>query len=218
MKASCALLLRDLGAPSRLVSAALGWMFFFAVVLLLPLAVSPDGALLHRLAAGMLWIALLLASLSGLDSLFREDWQDGSLDVMALAPMPLEVVVLVKCCAHWLINLLPLTLLSVPCGLLLQLDIGEALRVSGAMLLLTPAFSLLAGIGALLTLDVRRGGMLALLLMLPLQMPVLIFGVLASGGGAAGGASLLFGLGMTLALLALTPFLGGALLWRRLRI
>ena len=218
MRASCALLLRDLGAPSRLVSAALGWMFFFAVVVMLPLATSPEAALLHPLAAGMLWIALLLASLSGLDSLFREDWQDGSLDVMALAPVPLEAVVLVKCCAHWLMNLLPLALLSIPCGLLLQLGIAEALRLSAVMLLLTPAFSLLAGIGALLTLDARRGGMLALLLVLPLQMPVLIFGVLASGAGEASGASLLLGLGMSLALLALVPFLGGALLWWRLRV
>ena len=217
MRAFFVLLARDFGSPTRLVSTGQGLLFFLAVVVLLPLGVGPDAALLHRLAPGILWIALLLASLSGLETLFREDWEDGSLEVMALSALPLEAVVLAKCLGHWLVNLLPLAIVSIPCGLLLQLDIGEALPVAGAMAALTPAFSLLAGIGAVLTLDVRRGGMLALLLVLPLQMPVLIFGASASGGGAGSAESLLLGLGMVLVLLAAVPFFGGGVLWRRLQ-
>ena len=217
MRAFFALLGRDLGSPSRLVSAGLGLLFFLAVVVAVPVAVGPDAALLRRLAAGMLWIAVLLASLSGLEALFREDWQDGSLEAMALSALPLEAVVLAKCLGHWLANLLPLAALSVPCALLLQLDIAEALPLAGAMAALTPAFSLLAGIGAVLTLDVRRGGMLALLLVLPLQIPVLIFGVAAGGGGAEGRTGLLLGLGLVLGLLAVVPFFGAGVLWSRLR-
>ena len=218
MRAFLALLARDLGSPARLVSSGQGLLFFLAVVVLLPLAAGPDAALLHRLAAGILWIALLLASLCGLEALLREDWEDGSLEAMALSALPLEAVVLAKCLGHWLANLVPLAVLSVPCGLLLQLDIAGSLALAGAMLALTPAFSLLAGLGAVLTLDVRRGGMLALLLVLPLQMPVLIFGVAASGDGAGSTQGLLLGLGIALVLLAVVPFFAAGVLWRRLRI
>lgn len=218
MRAFFALLGRDLGSRARLGSVVAGVLFFFAVVVMLPLGVGSDRELLGRLAPGILWIGILLASLSGMELMFQEDWEDGSLEVMALSALPLEMVVLAKCFGHWLANLFPLAVLSVPFGLLLQLSVAEALIVAGVMLAGTPAFSLLGGIGSVLTLDVRRGGILALLLVLPLQLPAFIFGVSASSGGMGSGGGLLFGFGMSLGLLAVVPFLAGAVLWARLRL
>ena len=218
MRAFIALLGRDLTAGTQLGAGGLGILFFCAVIVLLPLGVGPESDLLRRMAPGILWIAVLLSSLFGLEAMFREDWEDGSLEVMAMSSLPLELIVLAKCLVHWLVNLLPLALLSVPFGLLLQLEVGDALSVGGAMLLGTPAFSLLGSVGAALTLDARRGGLLSLLLVLPLQIPVLIFGVLASGGGEGSVSSLLLGMGMSLGLLGVVPFLAAGVLWSRLRV
>lgn len=218
MKAFFALLARDLRSNTRVGSTSSGVLFFFAIVVMLPLGVGPDGEMLGRLAPGILWIGVLLSSLSGLELMFREDWEDGSLEVMALSALPLEMIVLAKCFGHWLANLLPLAVLSIPFGLLLQLNVSEALVVGGVMLAGTPAFSFLGGIGSVLTLDVRRGGILALLLVLPLQLPALIFGVLASSGGVGSTGSLFLGFGVSLGLLAVVPFLAGAVLWARLRL
>ncbi|MCY4048611.1 MAG: heme exporter protein CcmB [Hyphomicrobiales bacterium] len=215
MKAFAALLSREFGG-SQLGAGGLGVLFFLAVVVLLPLGTGPDADVLARIAPGILWIAALLASLLGLESMFREDFETGSLEVMAMSALPLEVVVLAKCLAHWLACLLPLAALSVPCGLLLHLSVNESLNVAIAMLLGTPAFSLFGSIGAALTLDARRGGLLALLLVLPLSMPPLIFGSLASGS-EGNVPSLLLGAGLSLGALAVAPFLSSAILWARLR-
>ena len=215
MKAFVALLSRDLGG-SQLGAGGLGVLFFLAVVVLLPLGIGPRGDVLAQIAPGILWIAALLAALLGLESMFREDFETGALEIMAMSALPLEAVVLAKCLAHWLACLLPLAILSVPCGLLLHLSVGESLGVAIAMLLGTPAFSLFGSIGAALTLDARRGGLLALLLVLPLSMPPLIFGSLASGGEGSV-SSLLLGIGLSLGALAVAPFLSSAVLWTRLR-
>lgn len=215
MKAFNALLSRELGGV-QLGAGGLGVLFFLTVVVLLPLGIGPRDDLLQQIAPGILWIAVLLASLLGLESMFREDFENGSLEAMATSAFPLEAIVLAKCLAHWLACLLPLAVLSVPCGLLLYLSVSESIGIAIAMLLGTPAFSLLGSIGAALTLDARRGNLLALLLVLPLSMPPLIFGVLASGG--KGGASgLLLGIGLSLGALAIAPFLSSAILWTRLR-
>lgn len=215
MKAFNALLSRELGGV-QLGAGGLGVLFFLTVVVLLPLGIGPRDDLLQQIAPGILWIAVLLASLLGLESMFREDFENGSLEAMATSAFPLEAIVLAKCLAHWLACLLPLAVLSVPCGLLLYLSVSESIGIAIAMLLGTPAFSLLGSIGAALTLDARRGNLLALLLVLPLSMPPLIFGVLASGGkGSTSG--LLLGIGLSLGALAIAPFLSSAILWTRLR-
>ena len=215
MKAFKALLSRELGRV-QLGAGGLSVLFFLTVVVLLPLGIGPRDDLLQQIAPGILWIAVLLASLLGLESMFREDFENGSLEAMATSAFPLEAIVLAKCLAHWLACLLPLAVLSVPCGLLLYLSVSESIGIAIAMLLGTPAFSLLGSIGAALTLDARRGNLLALLLVLPLSMPPLIFGVLASGGkGSASG--LLLGIGLSLGALAIAPFLSSAILWTRLR-
>ena len=215
MRAFAALLSREFRG-SQLGAGGLGALFFLAVVVLLPLGAGPDADVLAQIAPGILWIAALLASLLGLESMFREDFETGSLEVMAMSALPLEVVVLAKCLAHWLACLLPLATLSVPFGLLLHLSVGESFNVAIAMLLGTPAFSLLGSIGAALTLDARRGDLLALLLVLPLSIPPLIFGSLASGGEGSV-PSLLLGAGLSLGALAIAPFLSSAILWARIR-
>ena len=215
MKAFVALLSREFEG-SQLGAGGLGVLFFLAVVVLLPLGIGPRGDVLAQIAPGILWIAALLASLLGLESMFREDFETGTLEVMAMSALPLEAVVLAKCLAHWLACLLPLAILSVPCGLLLHLSASQSLGVAIAMLLGTPAFSLFGSIGVALTLDARRGGLLALLLVLPLSMPPLIFGSLASSGGGSV-SSLLLGIGLSLGALAVAPFLSSAILWTRLR-
>lgn len=215
MKAFVTLLSREFGG-SQLGAGGLGVLFFLAVVVLLPLGIGPRGDVLVQIAPGILWIAVLLASLLGLESMFREDFETGALEVMAMSALPLEAVVLAKCLAHWLACLLPLAIMSVPCGLLLHLSVTESIGVAIAMLLGTPAFSLFGSIGAALTLDARRGGLLALLLVLPLSMPPLIFGSLASGREASV-SSLLLGTGLSLGALAIAPFLSSAILWTRLR-
>lgn len=215
MKAFSSLLLRELGR-SQLGAGGLGVLFFLTVVVLLPLGIGPHGDLLQQIAPGILWIAVLLASLLGLEAMFREDFENGALEVMVMSTFPLEAVVLAKCLAHWLACLLPLAVLSAPCGLLLHLSVSESLGIAIAMLLGTPAFSLLGSIAAALTLDAHRGNLLALLLVLPLSMPPLIFGVLA-GSDKGDTSSLLLGIGLSLGALAIAPFLSSAILWTRLR-
>lgn len=215
MKAAWVLLRWEVGSAGRWVSVGWGCLFFLAVVVLLPLGVGSEAVVLERLAVGFLWIAVLLASLCGLDGMFRPAWEDGSLEAMALSDVPLEAAALVVCGAHWVTHLLPLAVLCVPCGVLLGLEWGEAARLAGVVACLSPALSLLGGVGAVLSLDARRGGMLSLLLVLPLEVPVLVFGVFASGGD---GGSFVLGLGLALLFLAATPFLVSVLLWARLRV
>lgn len=153
--------------------------FFLVVVTMLPLSLGPDLNLLSRIAAGVLWVALLLAALLSLGRLFETDLEDGSLDVLAAGPLALEGVVAAKGLAHWLSTGLPLTILAPLLGLLLNLPGEGYLILVLTMLAGTPAVSFLGAIGAALTLRARRGGLLLALLMLPLFVPTLVFGIAA---------------------------------------
>jgi heme exporter protein B len=159
--------------------AAMVVAFFVLTVVLFPFGVGPEPQLLGRIAPGILWVTALLAALLSLERLFQADYEDGSLEALSLMPLPLEAQVLAKCLAHWLVTGLPLALTAPVLGLLLQLDAaGYPILVLG-LLLGTPSLSLIGAVGAALSLGARRGGVLLSLLVLPLYIPVLIFGVLA---------------------------------------
>ena len=188
-------------------------LFYVIVVALFPLAMAPERELLATIGPGVLWVAALLASLLSLPRLFASDFADGTLEQIALSPMPLQALVSGKIIAHWLATGLPVVVLVPLTGLAYQLD-AQALGVLAASLALgTPILSLLGAIGAALTLGVRGGGSLLALLVLPLYVPVLIFGAGAvdaasAGLGAAANLSLL-GAGLALAILA-APFAAAA--------
>jgi heme exporter protein B len=188
---------RDLTLVMRHRSDVLTIVFFFIIVVtLFPLGVGPDSELLKAMAAGVVWVAALLASMLSLSRLFSDDYMDGTLEQLLLVPQPLALLVLGKVLAHWLISGLPLALMSPLLGLQFGLE-GEALTMLVLTLLLgTPVLSLVGAIGAALTLGLRGGGVLVSLLVLPLYIPVLIFGAGAvdasvSGLGAEGHLSLL---------------------------
>ena len=198
--------------PADMVSA----LFFFVIVVsLFPLGIGPEPALLRKLAPGVLWVAALLATMLSLPRLFADDYRDGTLEQLALAPHPLGLVVTGKVIAHWLVSGLPLTLIAPVLGIQFDLP-GEALSVlTLALLLGTPALSGIGAIGAGLTLGLRGGGMLLSLLVLPLYIPVLIFGAGAvdatlAGLGGEGHLSLLAA--MTVAALAFAPWAAAAAL------
>ncbi|SLN14710.1 heme exporter protein CcmB [Oceanibacterium hippocampi] len=180
MRALLALLVRDLRLAIRqggTVGMTLG--FFVITVTLFPLGVGPELELLSRIAAGVIWVAAMLASLISLDRIFQADYEDGSLELIALGPTPLELVVLAKALAHWLTTGLPLLVTAPLLAVLLNLPVNGFVALIAAMLLGTPALSLIGAIGAALTVGVRRGGVLLSLLVLPLYIPILIFGVAA---------------------------------------
>ncbi len=166
------------------IGTALG--FYLIVVALMPLGLGPDLNLLSRIAAGVLWIALLLAALLSLPRIFEADYEDGALEVMATADLPLELVAAAKSLAHWISTGIPLALMAPALGILLNLDIGSAPALIGTMVAGTPAISFLGAIGAALTLKARRGGLLLALLVLPLYVPTLIFGITAINAVALG--------------------------------
>lgn len=158
--------------------------FFFIVIVLFPLAVGPDAALLSRIAPGVVWVAALLASLLGLERLFRDDLQDGSLEQLMLQPLPLPGVVLAKVLAHWTVSGLPLIVLSPLVALLLGLD-AEGWRALAVTLLLgTPTLGFLGAPGVALTAGLPRGGVLLSVLVLPLTLPLLIFTTAAMDAAA----------------------------------
>lgn len=171
------------------LGTALG--FYMIVVTLLPLGLGADLKLLSRIAPGVLWIALLLSALLSLPRMFGADWEDGSLDVLATGPLPLELVAAAKALAHWISTSLPLALLAPVLGILLNLELGSYPVLVATMLLGTPAVSFIGAVGAALTLRSHRGGLLIALLVLPLYVPTLIFGMAAIGAvlGPAGSAS-----------------------------
>jgi len=182
-----ALLKRDLLLAIRRNSDWLNPLVFFVIVVtLFPLGVGPDNDLLREIAPGVLWVAALLATLLSLDGLFRGDYDDGSLEQLMLAPQPLSVLVLAKVAAHWLVSGLPLLVLSPLLALVLQLEMRAVPALLASLLLGTLTLSLIGAIGAALTVGLRRGGVLLALLVLPLFIPVLIFGsgaVIAAAGG-----------------------------------
>ena len=196
------------------IGVALG--FYLVVVTLLPLGIGPDLNLLRRIAPGVLWVALLLAALLSLGRMFETDLEDGSLEVLATGPLPLEAVAAAKSLAHWLSTGVPLTVLAPLLGLLLDMQ-PEAYGVLAlSMLAGTPAVSSLGAVGAALTLRTRRGGLLLALLMLPLFVPTLVFGIEAvrssSFGSEAFLPSFLILCAISLAALVLSPLAAAAAL------
>jgi len=196
-KVFLAIIRRDLVLALRRKSDLTSTLFFFVVVVsLFPLAIGPELKTLRLIAPGIVWVAALLASMLALDHMFSVDYADGSLEQMLLTPQPLSLLVLAKIIAHWLITGLPLVLIAPVLGLQYDLT-GEAISVLMLTLLMgTPALSLIGAIGAALTLGLRGGGVLVSLLVLPLTIPVLIFGAGAveanvSGLGAEGHLSML---------------------------
>jgi heme exporter protein B len=182
--------------------------FFVLAVVLFPLGVGPEAETLRRIGAGTIWVAALLAAVLSLDRLFAADHQDGGLDLLVLSAMPLEGVALAKCAVHWVTTGLPLTVLSPFLGLLMGLDSAAIPVLVLGLLIGTPALSLLGAIAAALTLGARRPGILSSLLVLPLYLPVLIFGagaVEASVAGTGARPHLLLLGALTVAALPLAP-------------
>ena len=187
MRAFWAVLSRDLRLILRHGSeAATALAFFLLATLLFPFGLGPEPDLLARIAAGILWVVALLASLIALDRLFAEDFQDGSLEQLALAPLPLPLVVLAKLAAHWLATGLPLVILAPILALMLHMNPAGLPALIGSLLLGTPCLSLIGAVGAALVLGARRGALLLPLLILPLYIPVLIFGTAAVDASLAG--------------------------------
>ena len=215
------LLLRDLRLALRAGGGfGLGLAFFLIVVVLVPLGVGPEAALLSAIAPGILWVAALLACLLSLDRIFALDHEDGSLDLLATAPIPLEGVVTIKALAHWLTTGLPLTLVSPLLGLMLNLPGAAYPWLMLSLALGTPALSVIGTFGAALTVGLKRGGLLLSLLVLPLYVPTLIFGAEAVRRGAEGTANtipLVLLAAITLGTVALLPFASAAALRINLR-
>ena len=204
-----ALLIRDLRLATRAGgSAMLALAFFAAVATLVPLGVGADLALLARIAGGVLWVAAVLAALLALDRLFQADFEDGSLDAIALSPLSLEAIAFAKIAAHWLATGLPLTLLSPLLAVLFGLPANAMAALFVSLLLGTPAVSAIGAIGAGLTLSIRRGGLILPLIVLPLLSPAVIFGagaVLSVIDGLSNGALPLLA-AFSLAATLLSPF------------
>jgi heme exporter protein B len=158
-------------------SAFLAVGFFVVAASLFPFAVGPDPEVLSSIGAGIIWVSALLATLLSLDRLFQADFEDGSLDLLVLAPQPLFLLVLAKTIAHWLTTALPLIIAAPLLAMFMALPSVGFLPLLLAMLIGTPALSLIGAVGAALTVGMRRGGVLLSLLVLPLYIPVLIFGV-----------------------------------------
>lgn len=177
MNAFLTLLIRDLRLAGRSGgSAALALAFFALVATLVPLGIGADLKLLARVAGGVLWVAAVLAALLSLDRLFQGDYDDGSLDLIALAPLPLEASALAKILAHWLSTGLPLTLLSPLLAVMFNLPAPGTGMLVLSLLIGTPALSAVGAIGAGLTLTLKRGGLILPLIILPLLAPAVIFG------------------------------------------
>ncbi|QIR84504.1 heme exporter protein CcmB [Paracoccus sp. AK26] len=216
-----ALLRRDLTLAVRAGGGfGLGVAFFLILCALVPFGVGPDTAALQPIAPGILWLGALLACLLSLDRIFALDHEDGSLDLLATSPLPLEGAVAVKALAHWITTGLPLILVAPLFGILLHLP-GQAIPPLLVSLLLgTPALSMLGAFGAAITVGLRRGGLLLSLLVLPLYIPTLIFGTEMIRRGQEGGATatpLLFLAGITAGTLAVIPFAAAAALRVNLR-
>ncbi|SIO28724.1 heme exporter protein B [Rhodovulum sp. ES.010] len=216
-----ALLARDLTLAIRAGGGfGLGLAFFLIVVVLVPFGVGPEAETLSAIAPGILWVGALLSCLLSLDRIFALDFEDGSLDLLATAPIPLEGAVAMKAAAHWMTTGLPLTLAAPALGLLLSLPGAAYGWLTLSLALGTPALSVIGAFGAALTVGLKRGGLLLSLLVLPLYVPTLIFGAEAVSRGAAGLANatplLMLG-GITLATLALLPFAAAAAIRINLR-
>jgi heme exporter protein B len=201
---------RDLLIAARRKSDVLTTFFFFVIVVsLFPLGVGPQADTLREIAPGVVWVAALLAAMLSLARMFGSDYADGTLEQLVLTAQPLSLLVLAKVLAHWLTTGLPLMLISPLLGLQFNLPAGALATLTLSLLIGTPALSLIGAVGAALTLGVRGGGALTALLVLPLYVPVLVFGAgavaaSATGMSAAGHLSLLAA--MSLAALVFAPW------------
>ena len=190
-----------------------GVIFFLSLVTMIPFAIGPDLPLLAKIGPAILWIGALLSTLLGLDRLFKIDQEDGTLDALRLSHQSLEMIVFVKCLAHWTVSVLPLVVAAPLFGLLLNMEVAGMASIAGTLLVGTPALTFLGAIGAGLTVGLRRGGLLLPILILPLTIPVVIFGVAASVAGSQFGldaavnfkAPFLFLCAMTLFSVVLSP-------------
>ena len=209
-----AILIRDLQLAVRAGGGfGLGLAFFLIVTVLVPFGVGPNSEVLQTIAPGILWVGALLACLLSLDRIFALDFEVGSLDLLATAPVPLEGVVIMKAVAHWVTTGLPLVLASPVLGVLLNLDGAAYVWLVGSLAIGTPALSVIGAFGAALTVGLKRGGLLLSLLVLPLYVPTLIFGAEAVKRGAEGadaGLPMMMLAGITLACAALLPFAAAA--------
>lgn len=216
-----ALLKRDLTLAVRAGGGfGLGLAFFLIVTVLVPFGIGPETQLLSRVAAGVLWIGALLACLLSLDRILALDWEDGSLDLLATAPLPAEALVSVKALAHWLTTGLPLVLVAPVLGVLLNLPGPGYLWVVVSLAVGTPALSVIGTFGAALTVGLKRGGLLLSLLVLPLYVPTLIFGAEVARRGTEGlsvQTPLLMLAGISFGVIALLPFASAAVLRINLR-
>lgn len=216
LKIVAAVVGRDLKLAMRRQADIVSALFFFIIVVsLFPLGIGPEPDLLRKLAPGVLWVAALLATMLSLPRLFADDHRDGTLEQLALAPHPLGLVVLGKVIAHWLVSGLPLAMLAPVLGIQFDLSTEALWVLTVAILLGTPALSGIGGIGAALTLGLRGGGVLLSLLVLPLYIPVLIFGagaVDATVTGLGGEAHLSLLAALTFASLGFAPWAAAAAL------
>ena len=216
-----ALLIRDLKLAMRAGGGfGLGLAFFLIVVVLVPFGVGPRTALLSSIAPGVLWLGALLACLLSLDRILALDWEDGSLDLLATSPLPMEAIVSVKALAHWVTTGLPLVLAAPVLAVLLNLPPEGFKPLIISLFLGTPALSVIGTFGAALTVGLKRGGLLLSLLVLPLYVPSLIFGAEVERRGAEGldySTPLLMLAGITCGTIALLPFASAAVLRINLR-
>ena len=212
-----ALLVRDMRIAVRVGGGALiGVLFFVVVVTLTPFAVGPDLALLKRIGPAILWLGALLASLLALDRLFASDHEDGSLDLILTGRAPLELVIAAKGLAHWLTTAVPLIVAAPLVGLLLDIESPAQAGLVLTLLVGTPALTFIGIIGAAIAVTLRRGGLLRAIIVLPLTVPVLIFGVAAANAVVAGpvpfGTPFTVLCALTLASLVIGPFAAAAAL------
>lgn len=216
-RAILAIVMRDLALSLRAGGGAgIGVIFFLAVVMVVPFAIGPDQKLISQIGPAILWIGALLASLLGLDRIFGADAEDGSLDLLLLAPLPLEVIAFAKAFAHWLATGLPLVVAAPLLGLLLGIEAKTLGAVALMLLIGTPAISFLGLIGAALAASLPRSGMLIAVLIVPFTIPVLIFGTAATSAAiadaSAGGTAFKFLGAMLLFSLVIGPVAAAAAL------
>ena len=217
MSALTALFVRDLKLATRVGGGGgIGVLFFLIVVVLTPFAIGPDLALLSRIGPAILWLGALLASLLTLDRLLAADHEDGSLDLILMGDTPLELAVAAKALAHWLTTGLPLVVAAPVLGLMLNIEPYAMAAVALTLLAGTPALTLIGAVGAALSVALRRGGLLLPVLVLPLTIPVLIFGIAAANAAIVGpvpfGTPFTILCALSLASLAIGPFAAAAAL------
>ena len=217
MTSLTALLVRDMRIAVRVGGGALiGVLFFVVVVTLTPFAIGPDLALLRRIGPAILWLAALLASLLALDRLFASDHEDGSLDLILTGRAPLELIIAAKGLAHWLTTAVPLIVAAPLIGLLLDIEPPAQAGLVLTLLVGTPALTFVGIVGAAIAVTLRRGGLLLAIIVLPLTVPVLIFGVAAANAAVAGpvpfGTPFTVLCALTLATLVIGPFAAAAAL------